>query len=98
MLKKYLRRLFAWFMLDNGIEAVPSKYANKVKSIEIDGPIGGTSGLNFTVFNATGGKVIQFASYDPTRDHKRVSLYVVTDKDNLGEELAQIITREGLSR
>jgi hypothetical protein len=55
-------------------------------------------GLNFTVFPAVGGKVVRFHSYDPRTDRENTTLYVVTDKENLGEELGQIITKESLSR
>ncbi len=58
----------------------------------------GNNGMNFTVYSAIGGKVIQIRSYDPSRDRHVGSLYVITDKEDLGEELSQIITRESLSR
>ena len=58
----------------------------------------GTNGMNFIVYPATGGKVIEFRSYDPRTDRMNNNLYVVTDKENLGEELGQIITKESLCR
>ena len=60
--------------------------------------IDGTNSMNFTVFPAIGGKVIQIRSYDPRLDRHVGSLYVITDQEDLGEELGQIITRESLSR
>lgn len=54
--------------------------------------------LRFQVFNAAGGKVIKMNSYNPSTDRSKSSLYIITDKDDLGEELGQIITRESLSR
>ena len=57
-----------------------------------------SNGMNFTVHTATGGKVIQVSVYDPRTDHHNTSLYVITDKEDLGEELAQIITKESLCR
>jgi hypothetical protein len=62
------------------------------------GKIDSADGLNFTVFGATGGKVVQFSTYDVARDRTVGSLYIVTDKEDLGEELGQIITKESLSR
>lgn len=56
------------------------------------------SGLVFTVFNAMGGKVIQIRSYDRKIDRSNTAIYIVTDQDNLGEELGHIITREMLTR
>ncbi len=55
-------------------------------------------GFNFTVFNATGGKVIRVHSIDTKTDRHVSNLYIITDKEDFGEELAQIITRDSLSR
>lgn len=55
-------------------------------------------GLNFTVYSAIGGKIIQTSSYDPTMDRYTGDLYIITDREDLGEELSQIITKENLSR
>jgi len=57
-----------------------------------------SNGMNFIVHAATGGKVIQVSVYDPRTDRHNTSLYVITDKEDLGEELAQIITKESLCR
>jgi len=54
--------------------------------------------MHFTVYNATGGKVIETRTYDPRTDRNNSNLYVITDKEELGEELAQIITKESLCR
>jgi len=58
----------------------------------------GNQGMNFTVYKATGGKIIQIRTYDQRTDRSSSELYIVTDKEDLGEELAQIITRESLTR
>ncbi len=58
----------------------------------------GTSGLNLVVYSATGGKVIEVKDYDIRTDRWNTNMYVITDKEDLGEELAQIITKESLCR
>jgi hypothetical protein len=55
-------------------------------------------GMNFTVYSASGGKVIQIRTYDERTDRHSSSLYVITDKEDLGEELGLIITKESLCR
>jgi hypothetical protein len=55
------------------------------------------NGMNFTMYNATGGKVVQIRSYNPSTDRSKSALYVITDTEDLGTELAQIITMERLS-
>jgi hypothetical protein len=100
MVKKYLRRLLKWAMSSDGPEAIAEDApytSNSVKSRPAS--IGeGTNGMNFVVYNAIGGKVIQFTTYDVVRDRGYSNLYIVTDKEDLGEELGQIITKESLSR
>lgn len=58
----------------------------------------GSNGMSFTIHNAVGGKVIQFGSYNIHTDRYNTSLYVITDREDLGQELGQILTRESLSR
>lgn len=58
----------------------------------------GNNGMNFVVYGATGGKIVEFSSYDPRTDRHTRNLYIVTDKEDLGEELALIITKETLTR
>lgn len=55
-------------------------------------------GMNFTVFQATGGKIVQLSNYDARTDRTISSLYIVTDNEDLGEELNLIITKESLTR
>jgi len=104
MVKKLLRRLVKWAMSSDHNDPQPEEvtsyqgHGSGLKSMSANGIGDRNNGMNFTVFNATGGKVIQFATYDPNRDRHQSNLYVVTDREDLGEELAQIITRESLSR
>ncbi len=58
----------------------------------------GSSGLNLVVYSATGGKVVEVKSYDIRNDRWNANMYVITDKEDLGEELGQIITKESLCR
>lgn len=70
-----------------------SKYANV--------PVGGNSipvSFNFSITPATGGKVIVVRHYDHKTDRHHENVYIITDNQCLGEELAQIITRESLSK
>lgn len=100
LFRKTVRNFMKWAMAANEpTECVPDNYqSNQTKVMSGSGLSDRNNGMNFTVFNATGGKVIQFATYDAIRDRGTSSLYVVTDREDLGEELAQIITRESLTR
>ncbi len=105
---KGIRRAWRAFWLRDETELVEdnSPYVNQTKargskvralpSISRD-MADSINGMNFTVYNATGGKVIQLSSYDSRTDSNRTSLYVITDQENLGEELAQILPIVNLS-
>jgi hypothetical protein len=79
-----------------------SKYASTATGliatpVKIQNEIDDHPGLNFTVYNAVGGKVVQIRSYNTTTDRHKSMLYVITDKEDLGYEVGQIITMERLS-
>ena len=98
-MRKVFKRFLRWVMEDNSqTSPEPSREMGMGAKVISTGINDRNNGMNFTVFSATGGKVIQFATYDPTRDRHQSNLYVVTDKEDLGEEIAQIITRESLTR
>ena len=105
-IKRAILKLIRWSAAVEQTEE-PNKYAderamNKSNAIGIakssapDISDMGNS-MNFTVYNATGGKVIQIRSYNPSIDRHKSALYVITDKEDLGVELGQIITMERLS-
>lgn len=56
------------------------------------------SNLSFTVYSANGGKIIQIKNYNQATDSWKSTLYVITNLENLGDEIAQILTVESLSR
>lgn len=105
MIKKYLRKIMRWALSSDSDAPQPDEvtpyHGNKTRS----GISAGSSefgkeinGMNFIVYGAIGGKVVQFSTYDPVRDRGFSNLYIVTDKEDLGEEIGQIITKESLSR
>lgn len=102
VIKNLMKKMIRWAFEDSGkipyLEDQPvsissSKYSSNPSRIGDN-----STGMNITVYSATGGQVIQFNRYDPTRDRVTGGLYVVTDQEDLGEELGLIITREQLSR
>lgn len=52
--------------------------------------------LNFRVWFANGGKVIQTHRYDRHKDRTLTSMYVVTENQDFGREIDKIVTMENL--
>jgi hypothetical protein len=70
---------------------VPQKMATISGGRSID-----SHGMNFTVYRANGGHIIETRKYDRKRDNNDHSLHIITDDKDLGEEIGKIITYENL--
>lgn len=55
-----------------------------------------SEGMRFTVFKASGGFVIETRTYDRRKDENNNKIYVITENQDLGQELGKIITMESL--
>jgi hypothetical protein len=52
--------------------------------------------LNFRVFSAVGGKIVEFRRYDRQRDRHEIQTYIITNEQNFGERIAKIATMENI--
>ena len=52
--------------------------------------------LNFKVYNAIGGKVVEFRYYDRGKDRNHNQTYIITSEQDFGERIAKIATLESL--
>jgi hypothetical protein len=52
--------------------------------------------LQFKVYNAIGGKVVEFSRYDRKTDRHDHSIYVIGKDDDFGDKIAKIATLETL--
>jgi hypothetical protein len=109
IIKKSIRKFINWAMSDEESAVVREKdkvYASnmmgKSTGINLGHNSNGfedSSGMTFIMYAAkSGGKIIQTVQYDHLLDRRKTGLYIIADKENFGNELEQIITRELLSR
>jgi hypothetical protein len=54
--------------------------------------------LNFRIFSAVGGRVIEFRRYDRQRDRHDTQTYIITNEQDFGERIAKIATMEHLKQ
>ena len=52
--------------------------------------------LNFKVYTAVGGKVVEFRRYDRKSDRNDSTTYIITNDQDFGERIAKIATMEKL--
>jgi hypothetical protein len=104
MIKKSIRKFINWAMRDEESVVISERYDTKMASTGINlghnsNGFEDSSGMTFIMYPAkSGGKIIQTIQYDPLLDRRKTGLYIIADKENFGNELEQIITRELLSR
>lgn len=51
-------------------------------------------GLNLSLHKANGGIIVETYAYDSIKDRSYRNLHIVTDEDDLGNNLSKIITME----
>lgn len=52
--------------------------------------------IQFTIYNASGGRVVETRRYDRQKDRHTTGLYVITNDQDFGREIDKIITMEAL--
>lgn len=90
------------YMWENKHEYDEPQVNNKIHALK--GAIGmlavadvdSDEGLNITVRNAVGGKIVTFRRYDHKLDRNNHKLYVIPDDHDFEKELGKLITLESL--
>lgn len=93
-----MKFVFKWLArkMRNSLEDEPQleKASNRLVAVSEDSL--NSRGMNFTVYKASGGFVIEHRVYDRKTDRNNNSLHIITDDKDLGEEIGKIITFESL--
>jgi hypothetical protein len=92
--------------LQNGAAFEQSQQNEKVSNMKLGAGIaidrGGPSidqpdrAIQFTVYNANGGRVVETRRYDKKSDRNSNGLYIITSEQDFGKEIDKIITMEHL--
>ena len=67
-------------------------------SISVKRPTGpdANASMQFRVWNAVGGKVVEFNRYDSRLDRSDTTTYIIGADQDFGERIAKIVTMENL--
>jgi len=57
-----------------------------------------STGMNFTIYQANGGTIVEMNQYDHKNDRNDRSLHIITNEQDLGQGIAHIVTFEMLRR
>jgi hypothetical protein len=87
-LKNKLRN---WLNSDDMIELSAAKPVRSRDSLQ-------STGMNFTIYQANGGTIVEINQYDHKNDRHDRSLHIITNEQDLGQGIAHIVTFEMLRR
>lgn len=94
------RKLLQWLRdahADSGNEVIRESSYPVAKSNTISGgAMNSEPTFNFTVYNAVGGKVVEFRRYDRRTDRSDHTIYVIGSDQDFGERISKIATMESL--
>jgi hypothetical protein len=102
MIKWIKKKLKEWSAGESASEysnAPQSKRGQSIVTIEDTmhgGMLSSTPTLQFTVYSAIGGKVVEFKTYDKNHDRRHHQVYVIGKDEDFGEKIAKIATLESL--
>ena len=103
-MKTWLRHKLHNFIFSSSEEAVP--YDNRKMATSSLGRGNNhihtlsneTEPLRFTIYNASGGKIVEISHYDQKTDRHHTSLHIITSDEDFGEELGKIAFLEVLKK
>jgi hypothetical protein len=67
---------------------------NSVSTISGRANIDSEPTLNFKVYSAIGGKIVEFSRYDPKTDRHDRQMYIIGKDEDFGEKISKISTLE----
>jgi hypothetical protein len=89
----------AWKEASWNIEVEDDKYAINTKTASVGlsrGRILDQRGMNFTIYPANGGYVMEYSKYDERTDRHNQTLHIIPSEQELGQGIAHVITYEML--
>jgi hypothetical protein len=89
MFKKMIRGLVTWSLKED--------HSNDITIAEgRDEPRISATGIKFEVYRANGGTIVETRRYNRKNDDNIYELHVITDTQDVGQAIGQIITMESL--
>ena len=89
MFKRMIRGLVTWSLSDNHSQDIVISDSHEEPRIS-------ATGIKFEVYRANGGTIVETRRYNRKNDDTIYELHVITDTQDVGQAIGQIITLESL--
>lgn len=87
---RWLKRKIRSWVFEEEIGKEPAILVGSKEEVQSD-PV-----LQFRVFSAVGGKVVEFSHYDRKTERRNSTTYIITNEQDFGERISKIATMESL--
>lgn len=77
-----------WLFKEDNYGAVKAVSVHETNSIDGD-PM-----LNFRIYSANNGRIIEFSKYDRVKDRSDRSLYIIDKEQDIGEYVGKVLSLE----
>jgi len=94
-MKWFKKMLWRWASEGQEFEESNSKIGRQLVSVDSES-LGDDPILNFKVYSAVGGKIVEFRQYDRHKDRNFHQTYIITNDQDFGERISKIATMEVL--
>ncbi len=96
-MKWFKKMLWNWSQQGREIDESNAKIGRQLVSVDSES-LGDDPILNFKVYSAVGGKVVEFRQYDRHKDRNFHQTYIITNDQDFGERISKIATMEILKQ
>ncbi len=94
-MKWFKKMVASWARQGNNYDEENCKTSRLISTAE-NASISDDPVLNFKVYSAVGGKVVEFRRYDRRSDRNDSTTYIITNDQDFGERISKIATMENL--
>jgi hypothetical protein len=91
MVRSMIKRLVDWSQKDPRDKIYATESLVSVRSNPLDNT---RPNIRMEFYVGIGGKIAEFVHYDPRTDERKSKIYVISDQQDLNEELTRIISLE----
>ena len=95
MLTWFKRQLWKW--AEDGKYSIEAQYSDSYYSDDIDTPRSDPA-MSFKIYNAVGGKIVEFRMIDKQSDEYISKLYIIHDEEDFGDSIKKIAMLNALSQ
>jgi hypothetical protein len=100
MFNWFKKKVINWVKEDWNKASIENKYetSQAIPSTISKGRRLEQNGMNFTIYSANGGYVMEYSTYDHKTDRRDTALHIIPTDQDLGQGIAHVITFEMLRK